>query len=150
MDVSNSTFTTSVVKKINVAINGSIDGYTLNQISTDKTEVSNNTLNIVNSYYGHTHNGVTIYIVQYDSDNEAVAYTSWTYISATTGSGNYRVSVSYMRNEESYTAYYYGSSKESVELIGTYINDNYASGYNAEEITIVYQQKSGNKWIDIE
>ena len=86
VDVNDSTFSSSIVKKYNVAINGSIDGTTLNQATTSSTGVTNNgtTLNIVNSYYGHTHNGAGIVIVQYNSSGDVIAYTSCTYIAKTT------------------------------------------------------------------
>ena len=62
----------------------------------------------------------------------------------TTGKGNYRASISYTRNGQSYTASYLGSTLESVQAIATYISENYPTGYDAEGITIVYQQKVNN------
>lgn len=53
-------FTSVLTKKWNVTINGD---------STTSTGLNGNTFNIVNDFYGHTHNGYTVYFVEYSNES---------------------------------------------------------------------------------
>ena len=69
-------FTTSTIKAFSITINDS------NVSST--TGLFDGTFNVVNSYYGHTHNGAVVRIIQYNELGNIVAISNYTIAESTT------------------------------------------------------------------